>query len=71
VCDFAKFFEKKKEGKQKEAGEGSRPSPQSPKGILGFPPPDPVTQGTLQTKPKLLKSNRFVFRRPVKSPRAQ
>jgi hypothetical protein len=49
-------------------GEGSRPSPQSPIGILGFPSPDQAMHGTPGTKAKLLNSVSFYSGTAVKSP---
>ncbi len=57
--------------RRKWPGEGSRPSPQSPIGILGFPPPDAVIQRTRKTKAKLLKFNVLRFLPSVKSPHHQ
>ena len=54
---------------------GSRPSPQSPKGILGFLSSDEITYGTPKTKANLLNLRTFEITvpgkkspRPVKSP---
>jgi hypothetical protein len=52
--------------RRKWPGEGSRPSPQSPIGILGFPPPDALLQCTSKTKAKLLKRNALMQRLPGK-----
>jgi len=54
---------------RKWPGEGSRPSPQSPKGILGFPPPDDGLRRTQKTKVNALNRNDLVQGFCVKSPR--
>ena len=53
---------------RKWPGEGSRPSPQSPKGILGFPPPDGLLRRTPKTKVNTLNYNDLIRGFRVKSP---
>ncbi len=51
---------------------GRKPAqPSIPEGILGFPPPDALLQGTLKTKVKLLKPNSVVTESRVKNPCSQ